>query len=400
MAFREAEAMQQERQPQYPLLYSLQGYRYCELLLADVCLRIGNLLAGSSSQVAGRSPDRPTGTTEGLPESAVGRPAVSDVDGSGDPPTTGSDNVTEGAPAAQRSVRPTADGRSKLQSEIESLRNRAETTLRYLHEFTNMGILDFALNHLTLGRTWQLSARLESARSSGLSPSSPVASSDQEPSELRPDREIPVVAESPYSQAEHHVTQSVTLLRQAGSQEFIAQGLLHRAALWREMLSFNGKPEATASEQSANTDACGLPLNEELLARAERDLSEAETIAERGSMLIWQIEAALECSQLFLTLAHPNFASSRLCVNPDAADDSREGAKTQREWINLAREKLDETKRLVKQTEKSYEPHVPDRDDWDPPEYVGVFKKGDIVGYHCRNDEIARLDRETEALSD
>ena len=33
--FREAEAMQAEWQPQYPLLYSLQGFQYCDLLLAD-----------------------------------------------------------------------------------------------------------------------------------------------------------------------------------------------------------------------------------------------------------------------------------------------------------------------------------------------------------------------------
>jgi hypothetical protein len=32
--FQEVEAMQAERQPQYPLLYSLQGFRYCGLLLA------------------------------------------------------------------------------------------------------------------------------------------------------------------------------------------------------------------------------------------------------------------------------------------------------------------------------------------------------------------------------
>jgi len=32
--FREAETMQAERQPRYPLLYSLQGFRYCDLLLA------------------------------------------------------------------------------------------------------------------------------------------------------------------------------------------------------------------------------------------------------------------------------------------------------------------------------------------------------------------------------
>ena len=32
--FREAEQMQAERQPDYPLLYSLQGFQYCDLLLA------------------------------------------------------------------------------------------------------------------------------------------------------------------------------------------------------------------------------------------------------------------------------------------------------------------------------------------------------------------------------
>ena len=33
--FREAEQMQAERQPEYPLLYSLPGFRYCDLLLAE-----------------------------------------------------------------------------------------------------------------------------------------------------------------------------------------------------------------------------------------------------------------------------------------------------------------------------------------------------------------------------
>ena len=34
-AFREAEEMQKERQPQFPLLYSLQGFHYCDLLLSQ-----------------------------------------------------------------------------------------------------------------------------------------------------------------------------------------------------------------------------------------------------------------------------------------------------------------------------------------------------------------------------
>jgi len=34
-AFRQAEEMQKQRQPEYPILYSLQGFRYCDLLLGQ-----------------------------------------------------------------------------------------------------------------------------------------------------------------------------------------------------------------------------------------------------------------------------------------------------------------------------------------------------------------------------
>ena len=37
------------------------------------------------------------------------------------------------------------------------------------------------------------------------------------------------------------------------------------------------------------------------------------------------------------------------------------------------------TKALIKPTEKPYVPHVPDWEEWKPPEYVGLFKEGDIV---------------------
>jgi len=52
-------------------------------------------------------------------------------------------------------------------------------------------------------------------------------------------------------------------------------------------------------------------------------------------------------------------------------------AVSSQQWLLLAREKLDEVKRLVKQMEK---PYAPDWKEWKPPEHVGVFKKGDIVG--------------------
>ena len=40
--FREAEQMQAESQPDYPLLYSLQGFRYCDLLLAARARRVAS----------------------------------------------------------------------------------------------------------------------------------------------------------------------------------------------------------------------------------------------------------------------------------------------------------------------------------------------------------------------
>jgi tetratricopeptide (TPR) repeat protein len=46
VAFREAEAMQAEWQPEYPRLYSLRGFRYCDLLLSQAEPEAGSGLAG------------------------------------------------------------------------------------------------------------------------------------------------------------------------------------------------------------------------------------------------------------------------------------------------------------------------------------------------------------------
>ena len=128
------------------------------------------------------------------------------------------------------------------------------------------------------------------------------------------------------------------------------RGLLARAVLWR-----------VYGERARGRK---VDAEKEYFERAERDLGEVEQIAGRSGMLIWQIEAALERCRLALTRGHHD----------------------------EARRKLGEAQALVKKTEKPYEPHVPDWDEWEPPEYVGIFRKGEIVGYHRRNDEIAALD--------
>ncbi len=81
--FREAEAMQKERQPQYTFLYSLQGYQYCDLLLAR----------GQWAQVLDRATRTLAWVTEegwlldiGLDHVSLGRAQILDVqqEGAGD----------------------------------------------------------------------------------------------------------------------------------------------------------------------------------------------------------------------------------------------------------------------------------------------------------------------------
>ncbi len=100
--FREAEQMQAERQPEYPLLYSLRGFQYCDLLLA---------------QAEGEAWDRKQ-SGDGSRESA-------------------------------------------LLEECRAVSERAAQTLKWEEGMPGAPLLDFALYHLTLGRAALYSAILE-----------------------------------------------------------------------------------------------------------------------------------------------------------------------------------------------------------------------------------------------
>jgi tetratricopeptide (TPR) repeat protein len=95
-ALREAEALWAEQQPQYPRLFSLQGYQYCDLLLS------------------------------------LGEPE-------------------DGAVLGSLAVDPEAARR--FREACREVRERAEQTLYWVTEaFMNMGLLDIAVDHLNLGR--------------------------------------------------------------------------------------------------------------------------------------------------------------------------------------------------------------------------------------------------------
>lgn len=260
-----------------------------------------------------------------------------------------------------------ADSKEAL-SLIHSVRERATETLKIAER--NTWLLDQGLDNLTLGRTYLAEA---------------VRTSEEEG----------------FNRASEHLNQAVNLLRRAGQQPWIPLGLLHRAALWRSLLvegteSFrrdsDGETSIAApnSGDSAPGDQGSGKLTEfDCLQLAENDLTEAESISERSSSGVFQIEAALERCRLYLAAS----SAASLCVNSADQKADTESQRTESDWIRLGREKLAEARRLIQTTEKLYEPHVPDWDAWECPDYVGVFKKGEVVGYHCRNDEIERLEQ-------
>ena len=416
-AFRETEAMQKEMQPQYPQLYSQRGYKYCELLL-EQCRASRGWHARSEKRSGERQgPARDNRRSEH--DSPGNEPAASAL------PLTGEDDDVG---TSLRSVRPT-DGsehpqREQTLAQLREVRTRADTALEIVVAGSK-NLLDRGLNHLTLGRTWLLEAEFvlgwPRLLATGVAERREVSEPDSETScgsatQVDEQPVPPVEAGSTekdsqpasvsnlFTHATTHLNESVDLLRQAGQQDNLPRGLLHRAALWRVLLEAGATAGSSSSAQEARLGKSTVALSpEELFDKANKDLTEVETIAERGSMLIWQIEAALERSRLYFMLHQMGWEVEVDESNADASNDNNEVDPGSQGWLAMAREKLDETKKLIIQTEKPYEPYEPmdeiwkdhpEGKTWEPPSYVGVFKKGQIVGYHCRNEEIEWLEQQ------
>ncbi|MEE8583955.1 MAG: hypothetical protein V3T83_03790, partial [Acidobacteriota bacterium] len=187
--FQQAEQMLKKEQPQDPLLYSLAGFRYCDLLLGGC-------------EALAWTPPAPQ------PESAPSRP--------------------------------------QALTRCREVRERAAQTLELMIQ--QEWLLDIALDHLTLGRTFLLEAVLEAPSPDLLSP------------------------------AQHHLDRAVTGLREAGQQNHMPRGLITRAQLRRVQL------QQTRDETFAQ--------------QAQQDLNEAAQIASRGPMPLFQADIHLEQSRL------------------------------------------------------------------------------------------------------
>jgi hypothetical protein len=184
--FRDAEQMQAESQPDYPLLYSLPGFRYCDLLLA--------------------APERAAWQRCSAGVSPAGSPGV---------PPGGSGGETPPELAA---------GTAALQDACRAVSKRAAQTLKYYERGNWASLLDIALDHLTLGRAALYAAILN--RSAAFTPlqrrNGTAAPNDDE-------RGSGVNAA--LQTARRELDAAVSGLRRSGDQDVLPRGLLTRARL-------------------------------------------------------------------------------------------------------------------------------------------------------------------------
>ncbi len=164
--FREAEKMQAARQPEYPRLYSVQGFRYCELLL------YGAERAAWHGMLRG-----------------TGFQPVADGDHGLEGRAT--DHGLEG--------RATDHGLEAHATTLREVTERATQTLEWAEQ-VRASLLSIALDHLTLGRAGLYRAILSQSQISDLT-----------------------------SDISSHLTAAVDGLRAAGAMEFVARGLLTRS---------------------------------------------------------------------------------------------------------------------------------------------------------------------------
>jgi hypothetical protein len=188
----QAEALQQKRQPTYPLLYSLAGFRYCEHLLASAELNAW----------------------------------------------------------AQRLAAATPLNHSGLSAQpCQAVAQRAAQTLAWMNRDSHAPVLTIALDHLTLARCALYQHWLGQP-----------SSNDDTP------------AQAALATARLHADKAVNGMRAAGTQNHLPRGLLTRACI----LHSQGQPEA-----------------------AERDLAEAQRIAQRGGMKLHLADVHLTRARLF-----------------------------------------------------------------------------------------------------
>jgi hypothetical protein len=193
--FREAEEMQANEQLDYPLLYSVQGFRYCDLLLTAPERAAWRCNLGST----GFQP-AVFGIASAMPRMEV-------------PDKTLSSHEDATSSAAHDAFRRGQEARNPQIQSCRAVYQRAERTLKWAKQ-NSLDILSIALDHLTLGR-----AALYEA----------------------------ILKDSPLDLCHMFLQHAVDDLRRSGDMVDLPRGLLTRAWL-RSLCGARTGPESTQSD--------------------------------------------------------------------------------------------------------------------------------------------------------
>jgi hypothetical protein len=194
--FEEAEAMQVERQPQYPRLYSLPGFQFCDLLLAEA-------------------------------ERDAWRVTMADATGTS---TAASDGCARSATPRRTITHASAACDDVLGRAAQSLERATQQDW----------LFDIALDHLTLGRASLYRALLQSSRPD---PAATILASPASPD---------------LADAEQHLHAAVEGLRRAGQIDYLPRGLLTRA--WLHHLARPTAAATDLDEAESLATRSGMPI--------------------------------------------------------------------------------------------------------------------------------------------
>ena len=240
--FVEAEEIQKERQPQYPRLYSLQGFQYADLLLAAAERGAWRAWLGGEGNAGYPDGEAPGGTLDVAAGTAR--------DGAWD-------DAPDKTPKGQGEGKLAGAGWEALIAQCEAVSERISAELQRRKDLPTASLLDIGLNHLTLARAGLYRALL----AAGAAADSPARGRAPAPPAVR----LPEGLAAPMAAA-------VDKLRESGRTDILPQGLLTRA--WFR---------AVAGDR----------------AGAKADLAEAWRIADGGDMGLYRADILLTRARLF-----------------------------------------------------------------------------------------------------
>lgn len=259
--------MQAKRQPAYPLLYSMQGFQYCDLLLAapehaawQRLLECGDLSPLSAGDLS--------------PSKSDARPQL------GEPLKRGS-----ALPTSPQSAK--SGDESPHSKALRAVSQRAAQIFewRKLPKWNPAydPLLDIALDHLTLGRAALYAAILERSAAVSAGPAAATPNTERAsgfsnaffPADGAAGGASPKPALQALQTARRELDAAVDWLRRSGNMDDLPRGLLTRA--WLRFL----------------TGACTGAES------AQADLDEAWEIAARGPMRLFMADILLTRCRLF-----------------------------------------------------------------------------------------------------